>query len=196
MSVRVIVATSILMFVVAQTKADVVVFTDSNGWLAATDSVLTEDFEDTSLVPNLTVTTDNGVISDGVWNDSVDDPILGSNADTTWVYGGAPSAWSTEIDLNPGGAGSGLDIRVTYTDLTNQTFDEITTSGFWGFVSSDKAISEVNISTTTLLGLTQEQFAFDNMSSGIAATAVPEPGTSGLLLAVGGWLIGRRRRMI
>ena len=192
MMTRVLIVALIVLAINVEVEADTIVFTSSGDWQTATESIVTEDFNDATLVGNLTVITDNGFINNSIWNDEVDDPALGGAAETTWIYSGAPTAWSTEIDLEPGGGGSGLDIEVTYTDSTTENFATFDSGDFFGFVS-DKGISQVNLSTTALLGLTQEQFALDNMSSGFAA--VPEPSAIAFLSLAGALLLRRRRRL-
>ena len=195
MFVRMLLVALISMLFVNQAKSDIVVFDSSTDWQDATGMIQTEDFEDVGLVANLSVTTDNGSISGGLWNDTVTDPlpiIGGVPAITTWTYSNAPTAWSTEIDLGPGGGGSGLDIEVTYTDATTEDLGTINDSGFLGIVSDDKAIATIEFSTTGNVTSTQEQYSLDNFSSGFAA--VPEPCSATMLSLVGVMLIARRRR--
>ncbi|QEG23481.1 hypothetical protein [Mariniblastus fucicola] len=193
---RMLLTLSVFVTFHCNANADIFVFTNQADWLAATESVVTEEFSDGTLLPDLSVVSDNGVVALGTWTDTVTDPLIGSSATTTWSYTGAPTAWASEIDLTPGGLGSGLNVDVDFTDATSQSFDTIDASGFWGIVSDDKAISDITFSTTSLLGLglDQEQYAMDNVSSGFAVSAVPEPGAATLLLLIGVVLVKRRRR--
>ena len=197
MIARLLLIASINFLLVAEANSEIVVFTSLGDWQEATENVVTENFEDDDLVSGLSVVTDNGSISGGVWNDTVDDPLLlAPAATTTWTYNNAPAAWSTDIDLTPGGGGSGLDVVVTYTDLTTESLGTIDTSGFLGIVVTENAISQIEFSTSALLGITQEEYALDNFASGFAVTttAVPEPCGGTLLSLVGVMLAASRRR--
>ena len=194
---------------ITQVKADITVFDNAADWQVATDSIVTEDFEDQELVSNLSVTSDNGTIDNGLWNDTVSDPAGaaiplvggffpdGPDEITTWTYDNAPTAWSTLIDLAPGGDGSGLEIDVTYTDNTTESLGTINDSGFLGFVSDDKAIATIEFSTVRTATSSQEQHSLDNFASGFAATttAVPEPCATVMLSLSAVILLSRRRRL-
>ena len=194
MFLRVIFVAVIFLVTATRVQGDITIFTAENDWQQATALIMTETFDDNDLVSNLDVSSDNGSVSGGLWNDDVTDPLLGASATTTWIYSDSPTAWSTDIDLAPGGAGSGLDIDVTYTDLTTESLGTVDTTGFFGIVSDDKAIAEIVFSTTSLLGLSQEQFALDNFSSGVAV-AVPEPSSFSLLSVVATLALLKRRRL-
>ena len=203
MFVRIWFSVLILFATTAHAQTDITIFTNLTDWQDATELVVTEGFEDDTLVSNLGVTTDNGEvdIANALWSDNVTSQTLGilgaPAATTTWTYNNAPTAWSTDIDLSPGGAGSGLDITVTYSDGAVEDLGTVSTSGFLGIVSNDTTISiaSIEMSTSALVG-SQEQFNLDNFASGFAATvSVPEPSTLTLLSLTSVLLMAKRRRL-
>ena len=71
MILRTLLFASISFLLVAEAKSEIVVFTSLSDWQEATENVVTENFEDDDLVSGLSVVTDNGTISGGLWNDTV-----------------------------------------------------------------------------------------------------------------------------
>ncbi|QEG24095.1 hypothetical protein [Mariniblastus fucicola] len=191
MIIRFLATVSILLAISSSVHADIVIFTDQSAWLAATQSLITENFDDTTLVSGLSSTSDNGGIAGGTWNDTVTDPLIGSASTTEWSYTNAPTAWGAFFDLTPGGEGSGIDIDVQLDDLSSESLGTIDSDGFWGFISDDQGINSIEFSTSTFLGLSQEEYAMDNMSTGFAA--VPEPSAATVLVLASMALLRRRR---
>jgi len=158
------------------------IYTSYGSFLAAFPSPSVENFEDTTLLPGLSVvdTYPLAVIENGVYKSRVDD---GSGWTTTWTHSGGFLAFGGWFDLaNPGGPGTNL--KITVVD-TGEVIGEIPNSyvgEFWGF-STGYSFNNVLISEgTNPAGWAETYWNVD-----LAYAAVPEPAT---MLLLGSGLIG------
>lgn len=159
----------------------IAVFTDRASWeAAATGTIFEESFGDSTLNTEITVQTDIGYVSNGVWWDRMSTE---SDWSTTFTFSPETNAFGGEWDLAvPGGPGQGILVRLPYsTGSTVLSIDRTTEGTFWGFVS------DTPFASVTLEGGTQEgwaeTFEMDNLvysrPNGLGETggAVPEPTT-------------------
>ena len=164
---------------------------------AGGQSIVTEDFTDTTLIPGLTlVSAGGGSISGGILSNAVAvfglciDGGVGCPASGTTIFDVSPgtTAFGASFDLAPGGRGDGIFFEVTLSGGGTQTVTPGilnpaaggTFSGFFGFVS-DTPFTEVRFGS----GLTGngETFNADNLEivrPGQTST-VPEPAALALL---------------
>jgi hypothetical protein len=164
------------------------VFMVEANWIAAVGgSFVTEDFNDATLNPGLSVVTTVGVIANNRWEDQ-----LLSTQTTQWVFDTPVFAfggtWDTAGPGGPGGPGISFTISngAPFTLATDIPGDY---NGFWGFVS-DTPFTAVLLEEG-FLPVDQETFHLDDM---VYASQVPEPVT-GLLLGAGLLGLGIRKRM-
>jgi len=163
---------------------------------AGGQSIKTEDFTDTTLVPGLTlVSAGGGSISGGILSNAVAvfglciDGGAGCPSTTVFDFSPGTTAFGASFDLSPGGQGSGIFFEVTLAGGGTQTISPgiqnpasppgATFNGFFGFVS-DTAFTEVRLGS----GFTGngETFNADNLEFvGAGTTAVPVPATLALL---------------
>lgn len=172
-------------------NAATTIYTDAMAFMAAQTAPmqLVEDFEDATLIPGLSIMSDNGNIGGGLFNDLVEP----GGAQTMFKKNGMTSFGAT-FDLNPGGFGSGLAFSITLNDdsiVNIGSFEAY--NGFYGFTSTD-VFKKVTI--TGIVGGTccVETYNLDNLKVGM----VPEPGTWAMLIS-GFGLVGaaaRRRRAV
>ena len=136
------------------------VYTDKSAWEAAVGTWTTEDFSDATLNPGVSVVSDMGYVTGGLWWDRVDD---GAGNDTTWTFDLPIFAWGGTFDAyNPGGPGS--SINVTYVDGTSVVVGTIPNTiedTFWGFVS-DEPFIQVHLEDAALI-LGVETYEMDDM---------------------------------
>lgn len=128
-----------LALAAAPVLAAATVYTDKANWEAAVGSWATEDFSDATLNPGVSVVSDNGYVTGGLWWDRVDDGDWGDYGETTWTFADPIYAWGGTFDANiPGGPGS--SIKVTYLDGTETDVGTIPATiqdTFWGFVANE-----------------------------------------------------------
>jgi hypothetical protein len=180
-------------FIATSAQAQVTYYTDEASFLAALGGApVTEDFEDTALVPGLTFVSTVGSIGGGRFNDQ----LAPSAQTTTFSFGGAINAFGGFWDLTPGGAGVGI----TFTPAPGATLTvELprTYSGqFWGFISTNTFSSLLLTAGTQANGV--ETYNLDNLTFGTAA-AVPEPAAWGMLIGgfgLAGMAMRRRVRAV
>jgi len=171
--------------------AGVTVFTDKAAWLSAVSAstVLTENFNDASLLNGLTiVSTDPGF---GIYGGKLHDRVTAASS-TLFTYQSLLNGFGGEFDLSPSGAGLGIALTLvggstlSYaipTQVPNSSIGQ-----FFGVVSTTSfAATLFNAGNQ---GGVAETYALDNL---VLATAVPEPETYALLLA-GLCLVGWARR--
>lgn len=155
---------------------------------------LVENFEDTTLVPGLTInsTYPNAVIEDGVYKDLIDD---GQGYNTTFSYTPPLYGFGGWFDLaNPGGPGS--NIKVTVDGNTVGEIPNTFIGNFWGFFTDDNStFTDVLFSEGTGSGIQETYWSVDLALC--ATKPVPIP-TAVLLLGSGliGYVGIRRRKFM
>jgi len=117
---------------------------DQSGWEAAVGDWLTEDFNDTTLNPEISVVSDYGEIVYGFWYDELYYS-GGPTSFTTWTFskpiyafGGTwdlGSTWSDEFGRRVGGPGSNIEVLINGTWESVGVIDRDYEWEFWGFVS-------------------------------------------------------------
>jgi len=150
----------------APALAAATVYTDKSAWETAVGTWTTEDFSDATLNPEISVVSDVGYVTGGLWWDRVDDgdwtggPVLTTN----WTFADPIYAWGGTFDaFNPGGPGS--SINVTYMDGTSVvvvTIPNTINATFWGFVS-DEPFTQVHLEDAALIAYACETHEMDDM---------------------------------
>jgi hypothetical protein len=177
--------------------ATITTYTDRTAWDAAVSGVTfytyTEDFDDATFEPWLTITSDwPGSVSGAEWRSRVDstDPLV----DTFAFSAPAVLAWGADLDL-PEDLGAGEGIAV-WAYLAGGGWTQAGASidgsyqGFFGFVVSGDHITEVQFRGGGLAA-TKETYNMNDMS----IAGVPEPGTYALTgLGMMALLLLRRRK--
>jgi len=141
------------------------VHTDKSAWEAAVGTWATEDFSDATLNPGVSVVSDWGSVTGGLWLDRVDDGDYGEGVlETTWTFDPPIYAWGGTFDANiPGGPGS--SINVTYIDGSSVVVGTIPNTiqdTFWGFVS-DEPFIQVHLEDAALIEYARETYEMDDM---------------------------------
>ena len=193
MSKKIIIC-AIVLFLAGSANAIPTVYTDRSNWETAVYGVYWEEnFDDATLRPELTITSQwsSGGWSSaagGVWYDEV------SSANSTTIsFATQMIAFGGNWDLaGPSGPGSGIAVYIDGTTLVGTEISKNSAGGFWGFVS-DTNFSSVVLKKGTQGSLPQsvEKFYLDNM------VYAPAPGAI-LLGSIGVGLVGwlRRRRTL
>jgi hypothetical protein len=154
------VALVLVLSLAGSALASTTVYTNRTAWETAVGTWATEDFDDGTVDPPVSVVSDNGYVTGGLWWDQVDDS---AGYDTTWTFANPIIAWGGTFDAyNPGGPGS--SINVTYIDGTSVFVGTIPNSingTFWGFVS-DEPFIQVHLEDAALL-LGVETYEMDDM---------------------------------
>ncbi|MEQ9486286.1 PEP-CTERM sorting domain-containing protein [Coleofasciculus sp. F4-SAH-05] len=171
---------SVLVLAPKADATNITVFTDKQAWIDALDEPWfeTEDFEDQTLNPGVSVISTVGKIQGGVWSDLINDSPLQT---TTWkfeqpeIWDGI-NAWGGIWDLaGPGGRGSNIAATVTLLmdgqQLIDKEIPNTLQGDFWGFVS-DTPFDQVILTEGNLGGGHQETYTFDDM---VYAQPAPEP---------------------
>lgn len=167
---------------------------DLAGWVANTSGSVVEDFEDTTLVPGVSITNDVGGISGGVFTSQISADyswsVLFNFSSPIYAFG---ADWNLGEDPLYGGAGSNISLHIVFAD--NSVLDLIdailgtTINEFWGLVS-DKGITSIELLSGTGPGI--ETFGMDNLRF---SNQVPEPGSLALLgVGIAGLGVARRRK--
>jgi hypothetical protein len=180
-----IVLVSVLFLGAMAASADATIFTDKTAWEAAVGSYFTEDFNDTTFNPGISVTTNQGYVDTGIgkWWDQVQTGPTGW--ETTWSFANPLSGFGGQWDLaGPGGPGQSIDVNIELllggTVVFVGTIPNTTAGTFWGFTSAG-LFDEVIIKGDGTSGWV-ETYTLENM-----VYSTPEPGA---LLLLGAGLIG------
>lgn len=190
-------AAGLLALSAAGTQAAVVTVYNGDlvGWSAAAGTpLLTEDFADAALIPQISLTFGSAVgnLADGVWHERAE---ASQTTHPTITFNGlGAKAFGADFDLRPEGPGTGVALFVTFADLTTQLIspeiDRLTAGAFYGLISDTPILSIRFDAGTQEIGY--EHFDLDNAR---LVSAVPIPAALPLLLsalaALG--LIARRR---
>jgi hypothetical protein len=174
-----------------QAQAATTIYTDRSAWEASFNTSTTEDFSDAALNAGVTVVSDAGSVSGGVWSDR----LVPSGDSTTFSFASAIFGFGGDWDLaGPGGQGTGIAFTLTLlaggTEVLTTEIPQTTAGTFWGFVT-DVAFTDVLLTAGTQIG-SAETFYLDNMA--YSSSPVPVPAAvwlfgSGLL-----GLLGVRRK--
>ncbi len=191
---------NILVAVLAMTAAGAAnaattIYDDGAAFAAALSGVVTEDFEDSTLVPGLSFSSTVGAIGGGLFNDR---PVK-NTADTTFFFAGGTDAFGGVFDLDPGGRGQGLEFTLNLTGGGTELAGRLQfeASGFFGFTSTNRFDSVTWRGFDDVNGVA-ETFNLDNAQFGNLSAAVPEPAAWGLMV-VGFGIVGagmRSRRQV
>ena len=189
MSKKIITICAIVLFLAGSANASLTLYTDRSNWETAVYGIYWEEnFEDTTLNPRVTITSQWGGhvdTTDEVWHDQVS-----SSNSTTISFTVPMRAFGGNWDLTPGDAGAGI---IVYMDGTTwvEEIDNSYSGGFWGFVSDTNFNSIVLKKGTQGITGAVETFELDNM------VYAPAPGAI-LLGSIGVGLVGwlRRRRTL
>ncbi|PZN93222.1 MAG: hypothetical protein DCF31_13380 [Alphaproteobacteria bacterium] len=176
-------------------NAAVTTYNDGAAFAAALSGVVTEDFEDGTLVSGLSFSSTVGNISGGLFNDR---PVK-NIAETTFFFAGGADAFGGSFNLDPGGRGQGLEFTLNLTGGGTELAGRIQyeTPGFFGFTSTNRFDSVTWRGFDDING-SAETFNLDNAQFGNVSAAVPEPAAWGLMV-VGFGLVGagmRSRRQV
>lgn len=186
-----ILATALMMSsaaIATPSMAAEVIYTDQAAFEAAAGMTTTEDFEDATLAPGLTFTSDAGSVSGGVF----DDRLVRGGDETTFTFLTPITAFGAIFNLAPGGAGQGIEFTLTPGGLVGTEVPDSFSGQFFGFIS-DTAFTSVTLRGGTQGG-SAETYNLDNLQFGFAAAgAVPEP-TTWLMFILGFGFIGAAMR--
>lgn len=170
-------------------SANISIFTDRAAFEAAIGSFTVETFDDGTVDAPVSVVSDFGSVSGGLWADRVD------NAEqTVWSFATAVTGFGGDWDMSPGGFGTGVQLTLNFAGGGSQAVSsEIpnNTVGFWG-VTSDMAFTSVLVSegADTGGGRFRETHDFDNLTT----APVPLPAAGWLMIAGLGALAATRAR--
>lgn len=175
-------------------RAAITFYTDRAAFTAALQAYEVEDFADTTWVPGLTVTTDNGFLANGYFTDLLNGqpPDLWN---TTFSFGGPVNAFGGDFDLSTGGRGVGLQMILSTGDVLAQEVPNTSTGNFFGFIS-DGVFESVLLQGGTQRACCSESYHLDNLTFGVVPQGVPEPPTLASVMLAAGLAAGavRRRR--
>lgn len=171
------------------------VYTDKAEWQKALNGqpFQTETFDESSLQPNIHVTSTTGTIKAGSWEDQVSKQPLQV---TQWQFTQPLFAWGANFNLSPNDPGAGVTVIVKQLLGNQHKSNEIpnTYSGdFWGLVA-DEDFNTVNFEVGTQ-NIYRETYTMDNM---VYAEPVPEPTTTLGILVFSSFLAGvwRKRQQL
>jgi hypothetical protein len=175
------------------------------GWQAAAGApVLTEDFNDAALIPELSITFGSdlpGSISGGLYNDRANDSLAEQATKPLFTFNDplGVSAFGADWNLGPNDPGTGIRLFITFVDTSTDSTvlilnpDPLNTGfvGFFGIVS-DTAIRSIRFDEGTQQVNLFETFNMDNAQ---LVSAVPIPAALPLFLSAIAALgfLGRRR---
>ncbi|MBT2186727.1 PEPxxWA-CTERM sorting domain-containing protein [Sphingobium nicotianae] len=178
----------------APASATVTYYYSQAAFLAALGATVptVEDFNDTTLVPGLSILSTVGTVDAG--DDNVfDDRLVPNTQSTTFLLPGSFHAFGGFWDLTPGGAGLGIAITPVPGATLGTEVPNSFSGGFFGFISSD-AFNYVVLTAGTQGGVA-ETYKLDDLTFGNVGPAVPEPATWGMMivgLGVAGMAMRRR----
>ncbi len=158
----------------------VTVYTNKAAFQAASGTVVTENFADTTLVSGLHIagTAPQFSISGGRLNDR-----LAEGLTTVFSFDSALRGFGANFDLSAGGSGMGLAITLNGGAIVNflipTEVPATQSGGFFGFIS-DTSFSSVTLRAGSAGGAVAETYSLDDV---VFANAVPEPATITIMLA-------------
>jgi hypothetical protein len=182
-----LVVAAVAVAILSWPNAKAVIITDyssASAWQTAVGSYTTEDFNDATLNLGLSVSTVNGSISGGLWNDKV----VQSGASTTWMFTNPINAWGADFDFTPGDWGGGINVSldllgngvVLAHTMLNPSLPDGNTWPFVGFygLRADMSFDRVVLTGGSQKWATQESYTLDNMKY----SSIPEPTTWSMLV--------------
>jgi hypothetical protein len=170
-------------------------YSSQAAFIAAAGPVLTENFDDATLVPGLSITEVNGAgsIHDGVYENIVN---ASYNRYQVYNFAGGMTAFGAWLDLyNPGGPGSEIDIYIDDTDTYIGTIPSSSNGDFFGFVNS-YVFYGVRFQDAQFSQLGGIQETYYNVDLSLAPAPVPIPAALFLLGPGLLGLVGLRRRIL
>lgn len=134
---------------------------DYSGWGDAVGNFEREFFNDDTLEPEVSVTTDAGYIhADKYWYDEITCPADGDN-ETIWHFAAPIRAFGGNWDLSPGGPGTALKVYINGSWVLVGEIPNSYSGQFWGFVSSEP-FTDVRIDHGSV-NVWAETYHMDNM---------------------------------
>ena len=135
------------------------IYVDKAAWEAEVQNWQTEDFEDDTLNPGLSVVSDAGSIGGGLWNDQLFDP----SQTTTWTFDEPIRAFGGNWDCGPAGPGASIAVSINGSWVYVGEIPNSYTGEFWGFVS-DEEFTQVLLEAGS--GFGTETYTLDDMVYG------------------------------
>ncbi len=135
---------------------------DAPGWRAAVVNYETEFFNDATLEPEVSFTTDVGYVhADKYWCDQITLPDYGDN-ETIWHFATPITAFGGDWDLRTGGPGTALKVYINESWVLVGEIPNSYSGEFWGFVSSEP-FTDVLIDHGSNIVAWAETYHMDNM---------------------------------
>ncbi len=183
-------------FAAAPSSAAVTYYYTQASFLAAlgASTPIVEDFDDTTLVPGLSILSTAGDV-DSTAADLFYDRLVPNQASTTFILpAGGYNAFGGFFDLaGPGGAGLGITITTVLGGTLATEIPNSTAGSFFGFITDAKF--DYVVLTAGTQGGSAETYTLNDLTFGNVGAAVPEPATWGMMivgLGVAGMAMRRR----
>lgn len=164
-------------------------YTDVAAFNAAVGSAVVEDWEDTTLVPGLTITSDVATISGGNYNDVID--TNGGHNPTHISTSFALKGLGGILHLDAGGTGSGIATLVYLVGGGAQLFGPVVPDGYNGFIGLTSDVPFNAIDMFSGGPGSPQAYTAENL----ILAPVPVPGALPLMAsALAGLIMVRRKR--
>lgn len=180
MKITSLVAAAVTAVVLSSTAhASYITFTDRAAWEAAVAGSFSEETFSSGSTTGFTIEQVGSGHSSGIGGGVFHDRTVLDTTYTNYNFSSLINAFGANWDLNPGGAGQGLQLFIGGLQVTPQIANTYT-GGFFGLVSTT-AFTQVSVHSGSFSGSAEthdvDNLVFHNVS------AVPEPESYAMMLA-------------